>query len=40
MPEFGTYVAMKDYVRARAWVRGTQVDAVVLGWSGRMVYVT
>jgi hypothetical protein len=38
--QFGTYVETKDHLRARAWVRGFRVDAVVLGWSGSMVYVT
>ena len=40
MGEFGTYVEAKDYIRVRAWVRGGCVDAIVLGWSGSMVYVT
>jgi hypothetical protein len=40
MPEFGTYVEARDHIRARAWVRGFRVDAVVLGWSGTMAYLT
>jgi hypothetical protein len=40
MSAFGTYAEAKDYIRARAWVRGFCVDAVVLGWSGTMVYLT
>jgi len=34
------YVEAKDYLRVRAWVRGFEHDAVVLGWRGDRVYLT
>lgn len=34
------YVEAKDYLPVRAWVRGFQVDGVVLGWRGDRVYLT
>jgi hypothetical protein len=41
MLEFGTYVeTTTDCIRARVWVRGFRVDAVVLGWSGIVVHLT
>ena len=38
--ERGTYVPAKDHLVVSAWVRGFLVDAVVLGWAGRMVFLT
>ncbi len=34
------YVEAVEYLRVRAVIRSKQVDAVVLGWSGTMVYLT
>jgi len=34
------YVEAKEHIRVRAWVRGFQVDAEVLGWRGDRVYLT
>ena len=38
MADWGTYVAVKPPIPVRAWVRGFQVDALALGWSGTMVH--
>ena len=40
MPELPPYVQAADFIRVRAFVRGFQVDAVVLGWRGDRVYLT
>ena len=40
MHDLPPYVEAKDYICARAWVRGYQHDAVVLGWRGERVYLT
>jgi hypothetical protein len=40
MPDLEPYVEGKDYVRVRAFIRGFQHDAVVLGWRGDRMYLT
>jgi hypothetical protein len=37
MPDL-SYIAETERVEVRAWVRGLQVDGVVLGWRGDRVY--
>ncbi len=38
MPEQLPYVEAREHLPVRAWVRGFQTDAVVLGWRGERVY--
>jgi len=40
MPDLPPYVQAKDYIRARACVRGQEHDVVVLGWRGQRVYLS
>jgi len=40
VPDQQPYVEAKEYIRVRAWVRGFEVDAVVLGWRGDRVYLS
>ncbi len=40
MPDLPPYVEATQHLPVRAFVRGFQRDAVVLGWRGERVYVT
>ena len=40
MADLPPYVEAKEHIHVRAWVRGFEVDAVVLGWTGDHVYLT
>ena len=40
MHDLPPYVEAREHLPVRAWVRGSETDAVVLGWRGDRVYLT